>query len=163
MGSWSLLNHGTSTISVPASIIPYLRSGLIAEHGSALDVLDASLEPTEVDHARWRTGLAQLDYSRELLDKIGVSAGSGDFDLSLELTPRLAQMFLDGLRAVYEIEVQRLADAATDHVHIPLRSIPTLRNYIIDTERQIGNAAKHIQPYLDACEKRQPRIVKSRR
>jgi hypothetical protein len=160
MGSWSLLNHSTSTISVPASIVPYLRSGLIAEHGSALDVLDAALEGTEVDPTRWRIGLAQLDYSRELLDKIGVSAGSADFGLNLELTPRLAQMFLDGLRAVYAIEVQRLADAAVDRVAVPSRAIPTLRDYIVDTEQQLGETVGHIPPYLEAYEKRTPRTVR---
>jgi hypothetical protein len=116
----------------------------------------------EVNTERWRAGLAQLDCARELLDRVGVSAGSGDFDLYLELTPRLARLLLDALRAVYDVEVQRLADAATDRVHLPLREIPTLRNFIADTERRLGKAAKHVEPLLDASEKRTPRAVKSK-
>jgi hypothetical protein len=114
----------------------------------------------EVDIDTWRAGLAQLDCARALLDEIGVTAGSDAFDLNLELTPRLGRLLVDALRAVYDTEVQRLADAAADHVYIPLREIPTLRNFIVDTEQRLGRAAKALKPFLDASEKRAPRTVK---
>lgn len=161
-GHLPLFNRTPSTISVPATIIPYLRSGLIAEFGSAIDVLEAALAMDEVDAERWRTGLAQFDCSRELLETAGLSSGSGDFALTLELRPRSARLLLDALRAVYDVEVQRLANAATDGVTLPLREIPTLRNFILETERRLGKEASRLEPLLDASEKRSPGIVRPR-
>jgi hypothetical protein len=117
----------------------------------------------EVDTDRWRAGLAQFDCARELLGGVGVTAGSRDFDLNLELTPRLGRLLLDALRAVYDIEIQHLANAGADHVNLPLREIPTLRNFIVDTERRLGRAAKGLEPLLDASDKRTPRTVRSTR
>jgi hypothetical protein len=114
----------------------------------------------EIDTNRWRAGLAQLDCARALLNEIGVVAGSDAFALNLELTPRLGRLLLDALRAVYDVEVQRLADAAADHVHLPLRKIPTLRNFIADAEQGLGRATKALKPLLDSSEKRTPRSVK---
>ncbi len=81
--------------------------------------------------------------------------------MTLELTPCLARLFLDSLRAVYDVEVQRLANAATEHVRLPLRQIPTLRHFITDAERQLGKPAPCVNSLLDASEKRIPRSVKS--
>jgi hypothetical protein len=146
---------------VPAGLIPYVRSGLIAESGSATDALDAALD--EVNLERWRAGLAQLDCARELLNVVGLSASAGDSDLNLALTtPRSARMLLDALQAVYDVGLQRLADAATDHVHLPLREIPVLCNFIVEVERQLGRTTKRRQPILAASEKRTPRPVKFR-
>lgn len=125
-----------------------------------MDVLETTLDTDDVDSDRWRTGLAQFDCARELLDTVGISAGSGDFDLTLELTSRLARLLLDTLRAVYDVEVQRLANAATDHVQLPLRQIPTLRNFILETERRLGKTATRLEPLLTASEKRVPRTVR---
>lgn len=125
-----------------------------------MDVLETTLDADDVDSDRWRTGLAQFDCARELLDTVGISPGSGDFDLTLELTSRLARLLLDALRAVYDVEVQRLANAATDHVQLPLRQIPTLRNFILDTERRLGKTATRLEPLLNASEKRAPRTVR---
>jgi hypothetical protein len=146
---------------VPATLVPYVRSGLLAECGSAIDALEATLAVDEVDTDRWRTGLAQFDCARELIDRIGVTAGSSKCDYTLELTAaRSGRLLLDALRAVYDVEVQRLAHAAGDHVQLPLRALPTLRNFIVDTERRLGRATKGVEPLLDASEKRTPRTVK---
>jgi hypothetical protein len=124
-----LFNWTPSTIRIPAGLVPYVRSGLIAEFGSATDALDAAVAGDAVNTERWRAGLAQLDGARELLILVGVSAVSGDIDLNLEVaTPRSARLLLDALRAVYEVEAQRLVNAATDHVQIPLRDIPEARH-----------------------------------
>jgi len=161
-GNLPLFTRTPRTISVPAALIPYVRSGLIAEFGSALDVLEAALAMDEVDAERWRTGLAQFDCARELLDRVGVTAGSGDSDFYLELTSRSGRLLRDALRAIYNLEVQRLADAASDGVPLPLREIPTLHNFILEIERGLGKTTKSLGPLLDASEKRTPRTVKSR-
>jgi hypothetical protein len=158
----ALFNRAPRAISVPATLVPHLRSGLTAELGSAIDLLEVTLEMDEVDAERWRIGLAQFDSARELLDMVGVSSGSDDFDLNLDLTPRLARLLLDALRAVYDMEVHRLANAASDHVQLPLREIPALRNFILEAERRLGKTATRLAPLLDASEKRTPRTVKSR-
>jgi hypothetical protein len=157
-----LFTRTPRTITVPATLIPYVRSGLIAEFGSALDVLETSLVMDEADAERWRTGLAQFDCARELLDRVGISAGTGDFDLYLQLTSRSGRLLLDALRAVYNTEVHRLANAATDHIALPLRELPTLRNFIVKTERQLGKTATRLEPLLDSADKRTPRTVKVR-
>jgi hypothetical protein len=119
------------------------------------------LAADEIEPDRWRTGLAQLDRSRELLLRVGVAARPDDVDLDLELTtPPSARLFLDALRAVSDIEVQRLASAATDQVHLPLRQIPVLRNFLVDAEQRLRKMAKNMQPLLDASEKRTPRSVR---
>jgi hypothetical protein len=159
-GAFSLFRSIPRTIHLPANLTPYVRSGLIAEFASALDILEDAMAG-EADHERWRVGLAQLDCARELLGAVGVTAGSGDFDIDLEVeSPRAARMLLDALRAVYNVEVERLADARNDRVHIPLREVPVLRNFIVDVERQLDRAAKRQIPILDAFQKRTPRSVK---
>jgi hypothetical protein len=114
----------------------------------------------EVDADRWRAALAQLDCARDLLEVIGVKASAGESDLSLELTPRSGRLFLDALQAVYDTEVQRLTNAEGDHIYLPLRSIPALRNFIVDTERRLGRTTKGLEPLLDPNEKRKPRTVR---
>jgi hypothetical protein len=157
-----MLNRAPRTISVPAAFMPYVRSSLIAEFGSAIDVLEATLAMDEVDAEKWRTGLAQLDCAREVLNRVGVSAGAGDRDVTLELTSRPARLLLDALRAVYKVEVERLADAATHHVELPLREIPSLRNFVLETERRLEKTATRVEPLLDVSEKRRPQSVRSR-
>jgi hypothetical protein len=155
-----MFHRTTTTISVPGIILPYVRSGLLAEIGSALDVLDLTLALDEVDVDKWKAGVAQFDDARELLDRIGVTVSSYDSNFLLELTPRLGRMLLDALRAVYDAEVQRLANAANDRVQLPLRAIPKLRSFIVDTERRLGRAARNLAPHLAASEKRPPRRAK---
>jgi hypothetical protein len=158
-----LFSRTPSAICMPAGLIPYARSGLLAEFGSATDALDSAQALDEVNLERWHKGLAQLDCARDLLNVVGLSASSADLDLNLALTtPRSARMLLDALRAIYDVEVQRLADAATDHVHLSLREIPILRNFIAEVERQLGRTTKRLQPILDAREKRTPQPVRFR-
>jgi hypothetical protein len=159
-----VFNRTPNPISVPAALIPYVRSGLMAEFGSANDVLGIATEVDEVDRSRWRAGLAQFDCARELLNMVGISASPGEAGLDIDLTsPRLARMFRDALRAAYDVEVERLASAESDQVLLPLEEVPALRNFIVDTERQLEKATARLQPYLTASEKRKPRSVKSRR
>jgi hypothetical protein len=163
-GTQPLFNRSLTTIDVPATALPYLRSGLLAEFGSAVDVLQVAIAMDEVDPERWRTGLAQFDTARQLLEMVGVATGSGDFDMSLDdLAPGLARMVLDALRAIYDIEVQCAANAAEERVQPSSRTIPTLRELIIRTERRLGRAAKRHEPLLDLSEKRTPRTVRSTR
>lgn len=157
-----MLTRAPRMSRVPATLIPHLRNGLFAEFGSALDVLDATLVTDEVDAEKWRTGLAQFDGARGLLGVVGISAGSGDFDLNLELTSRSGRLLLDALRAVYDVEVRRVANATTDHVQLSLREIPALRNFILETERRLGKTVTRLEPLLDASERRTPRTVKPR-
>ena len=159
----SELFDGTKTITVPAALVPYLRSGLLAEYGSALDVLDPTIGVDVVDKERWRDGNAQLDCSRDLLNRIGVAPGPGSFDLNLELSTPAARMLLDAMRAIYDVEVQRLADAATDRVHLPLREVPTLRNFVLDADKRLGRFAKRQKRFLDEHDKRRPKSVKNGR
>ncbi|HUB74840.1 MAG TPA: hypothetical protein VL979_12500 [Solirubrobacteraceae bacterium] len=114
----------------------------------------------EIDSQRWRAGLAQLDCARELLDAVGIGAARQRLDLELELTPRLARVLLDASRAVYEVECRRLADAAADGVHLPQRSTPALRSFIVDIEQRAGAGAKDLKPLLEASEKRAPRSAR---
>lgn len=159
----SELFGGTKTITVPAALVPYLRGGLFAEYGSALDVLELTIDADVVNRERWRAGNAQLDCSRDLLDRVGVGHDPRDFDLHLELSAPGARMILDAMRAIYEVEVQRLADAAAERVHLPLREVPTLRNFVVDAEKQLGRFAKRQHRILDVDEKRSPRSVKAGR
>jgi hypothetical protein len=159
MGTKPLFNRALTTIDVPATAVPYLRSGLLAEFGSAVDVLGATLAIGEVNPDRWRAGLAQLDSSRQLLEMVGVAAGSGELDVTLDdLAPRLARLVLDALRAIYDIEVQRPTD---DLVEDRDRFLPTLRKLILDTERRLGRAARRLEPLLEPSEKRTPRTVRA--
>jgi hypothetical protein len=158
----SVFRHTRRTMCVPANLIPYVRSGLIAEFASATDVLEDALAG-EPDPTRWCAGLAQLDCARELLSAVGLSPGSGDVDLIIEVeSPRMAQMLLDALRAVYEVEVERLANATAEQHQNHWREVLILRNFIVDVEQRIARAAKRQMPILDLPEKRAPRSVRSR-
>lgn len=160
-GTKPLFNRALTTIDVPATAVPYLRSGLLAEFGSAVDMLEATLAMDEVNPDSWRAGLAQFDSSRQLLEMVGVAAGSGEFDVSLDdLAPRLARLVLDALRAIYDIEVQRPSD---DPAEGRDRLLPTLRTLIVDTERRLGRAARGLEPLLEPSEKRTPRTVRATR
>jgi hypothetical protein len=75
----------------------------------------------EVDPERWRSGLAQFDCARSLLERLGVSDDPGDSDRFLEVSPREGRLLLDALRASYSAEVHRLANAESDHFALPLR------------------------------------------
>jgi hypothetical protein len=157
----ALFNRNLTTIEVPGIVIPYLRSGLLAEFGTALDVLDDVVLMDEIDLQRWADGLAQLQRAQSLLETIGVAAGSDEFDISLDdLTPKLARLVRDALRAIYDVEVRRLADAAEERVQLPMRAIPTLRNFLVDTDRRLSRAAKRVEPLFDPSERRTPRTVK---
>lgn len=152
----------SQTINVPSRLVPYIRSGLIAEFGSAIDVLEDALVADVVNQERWRAGVAQLDCARDLLGRIGLAppASGGDRDVTLELSSAPARMLLDALRAIYDVEVRRLADASTDQAHLPLRDLPKLRNFVFDVEKTIRRTARRKEPFLDARDKRQPRSVR---
>jgi hypothetical protein len=155
----SVFSRLPSTICVPAHLIPYVRSGLIAEFTSATDVLGEAI--ALADPKRWRMGLAQLDCARELLRTVGISADSDDRDLDLEVaSTQTARVLLDALQSIHTVEVQRLRDvAATQQVEIPLREVPILRSFIADAERQLARATKQ-SSILNASDKRTPRSVK---
>jgi hypothetical protein len=143
--------------------VPYVRNGLIAEFGSAIDVLEDALVADILDRERCRAGLAQLDCARDLLERVGLASppSGDDRDVTLELSPAPARMVLDSLRAVYDVEVRRLADASTDRVHLPLRDLPQLRNFVVDAEKALRRAAKRQERFLEAHDKRQPRSVRT--
>jgi hypothetical protein len=150
------------TIAVPGRLVPYVRSRLIAEFGSAIDVLEDALVADVLNQERWRAGLAQLDCARDLLGRIGLAppVSGRDRDVTLEVSSAHARMLLDALRAIYDVEVNRLVDASTDRVHLPLRDLPKLRNFVVDVEKTLRRAARRQERYPDAPDKRQPRSVR---
>ena len=153
----------TTTLTIPAPLVPYVRSGLIAEFGSGIDVLEATLAADVVNHEAWRAGLAQLDCARGLLGRIELAPRLTDRDVTLELSPASARMLLDSMRAIYDVEVQRLSEAASDCIHLPLRDVPTLRNFVVDAEKRLGRIVKRQARFLGKSDKRSPRSVRARR
>jgi hypothetical protein len=152
-----------SSITVTKVFVPYFRSAIIAEFGTAIDVLGNALETEVVDLERWYAGVAQLDCARALLDSVGICSGpAGDSDVVLDVTPaHAARMIVEALQVVYTSELQRFTSASADRVHLPLRDIPELGRFADRTERRLTSAVARSEPILSKLEKRTPRITRT--
>jgi hypothetical protein len=156
-GAVPLFSRTSRTICVPASLVPYVRTGLIAEFASATDVLGDALMD-EADRERWNAGLTPLDCARELLSAVGICARAGECALILGVaSPRLARMLLDALRAVCDVKIVGLGNTLADRVAIPVQEVPNLRSFIAGAERRRCGATKRQPPLLGTPDKRAPR------
>ena len=126
----------TQTITIPAKVVPYLRSGLIAEHGSAVDLIVIQHEAERIDATAWNEAHQCLDAAWGLLDGIGVTATGVDVDVELDLA-KAPLLVLDALIAIHRVEVVRVQDAATDGVRLAYQGIAALASFVDTVEQTL--------------------------
>ena len=147
-------------VTVPASLVPYFRSGLVAELGSAIDLLNLQLALREIEQRLWRVALTHFDAARELIDALEARSGAHRRDVALTPSAGGARVMIDALRAIYEVEAQRLRNAEAAQVYLPMREIPALRAFIVELEKNLAPTATAPDPLLGQCAKRTPQSVK---
>lgn len=138
------------TLRIPANVVPYLRSGVIAAHGSALDLMMIQHEREHIDEAAWGQAHRFMNSARRLLDRIGVAAVGMEFDVDVELEDGEASLLvLEALIAIHDVEVMRVQDAATERVRLSNVDIAALASFIdaaeptLDATGEIRRARVH--------------------
>ena len=150
----------TDQIIVPASLVPYLRSGAIAAFGSALDLLTFEVEHTPPEPRAFAAALALFDEARSAIDTIGVTQRRLEGDVAVD--PAKAPFVVRALRAVYGEETRRLDDAATDGVHLDSPPLPELQ-LLISQLAAIADPTRRGELELGRLSmKWKPRIVQRR-
>jgi hypothetical protein len=126
----------TQTITIPANVVPYLRSGLVAEFGSALDLLVIQHEREPIAPVDWNEALQCMASVRPLLDVIGVAAPEVEADVELDLVEQ-PLLVLHALIAVHRVEVMRVQDAATDGVRLSHQDMAALTSLVDEVEQAV--------------------------
>lgn len=145
--------------TVPGGMVPYVRSGLVAEFGSALDMLDCQTALRRIDRRAWELAWARLVDAHALLEELGVDDEPGGVAVKLNVGPGSARVLLDALRAIYEVEAGRLREAQAQRVHLASREVPVLRKFIIEAEQELAAVAA-APSSVGSWEKRTPQTVK---
>lgn len=149
----------TETLTVPAPVVPYLRSGLVSEHGSALDLVMIQHERERIDEAAWNEAHQSMDAARGLLEGIGVAAPEVEVDVKVDLT-EAPLLVLDALIAIQGVEVMRVQDAATDGVRPNCQGIAALASFLEAVERAVDPSGELRREGAHRVVDRTPRPVR---
>lgn len=140
---------------VAAGLVPYLRGGVLAEFGSAIDLLSEQLERDRVDPQEFEDALRSLDVARAVLDAIGTTPRVAECDGVLDVG-EAAFAALEALRLVRRTETWRLQDAAADGILLSLRALPALESLIAVIERTAEHSARRGREPCRVTVKRTP-------
>lgn len=135
----------TDSTAVPATLHPYVRSGVIAEARSAVDLLSDELERDAIDPQARSEAFEYFDATRALLDTIELALAPGQQWFTLDLR-RSPQLVLDALRSIHRTEVQRLQNAAADRRHIPPGEVEALGDLVATVEQIVAPDATVERP-----------------
>jgi len=125
-------------ITIPASLVPYLRRGVQSQLSARVDVLGVLLQD-RVDESTYREALIAFDVARALLDAIGVRDDDAQGDVELDLGAS-GEFVLKALEAQHRCEVARLEDAHAHGTPIPSREVPELGNLVTEVRRRVGTS-----------------------
>jgi hypothetical protein len=149
-------------IVLPAGLVSCLRGGVLAEFGSAVDLLSEQLECDRVDPREFEDALRSLDVARAVLDVIGTTPRVVEWDVVFEVG-EAAFAALETLSLVRRTEPRRLQDAAADGILLPLRALPALETLIAAIERTAEHSARREREPCRVTVRRSPGKARSRR
>jgi hypothetical protein len=129
----------TDTITIPAAVVPQLRSGALRKLDAALGVVGGWIEGPRDDARAYYKAFQPVLVLGVLIDKIGVLDDSAQHEL--ELDPALSGSVLEALESQYAIELERQCDFEAGEVAIPPRNLPELKTLVDELSKRVGVSA----------------------
>ncbi len=138
-------------ITIPATLVRYLRRGVQSQLSARVDTLSVVLEG-RIDESRYRDALGGFDAARALMDEIGVSDEDTHDDIELDLGGESGQLVLKSLDAQHRVEATRLEDAAAHGVQLPERDVPELGRLLAEVRKRVrvSEAARRADALLES-------------
>jgi hypothetical protein len=129
---------------IPASVVPYLRSGVKRELAEILSIMQVEVGGA-LDPDVWRAALERLDQARALFEEIGLTDDPDQRELALGLlgAPRL---LLRVLQSEHDLEVVRRQDAEHEGFDRPPGDLPELESLVRDLRKRIGVRPRRLRP-----------------
>jgi hypothetical protein len=149
----------SDTITIPANLVKYRRSGVRNELAARVAVLTVILG-RPLDAETYDEAIGDFDVARSLLEMVGLTDEKSPIDLNLHDSPLLV---LKALEHEHQFEVQRLQDAKIDRLQLPELDVAVLGSFVATLRRELGVSASTDYQQESFFEKRAARRRKRKR
>jgi hypothetical protein len=122
-------------VIVTGHLVRYLRREVKQEQAAVVTILQVEYD-TVLDPETYR-----FDEGRSLFGVIGLTDEDEPADLELDLAP-WPRLVLKTVESVYDAEVRRLQDAASEDRDLPMGDVPALGNLLAEVREKSGLRAR---------------------